>query len=196
MKRGKAMSISLISRVASTQRPRALSFSSLLLGAAALLAGCAETSSVTNAVSSAAGSAVSAVGGATGTALGPDAVAGKPVSGTVTMQSVQAAYIGSGTTGGGTLRFRGRPYAFNITGAGIGGIGASTINATGEVYNLASPAQFAGTWGQARYGYAVGSASGGDLWLQNESGAIMHLAAQRTGLMLSLGADAMVITLK
>jgi hypothetical protein len=179
----------------------------LLLGAAALLAACAETTAVTNAVgstassavsgvSSAAGSAVSGIGSATGTRLGADAVAGKTPSGTVTMRSVQAAYIGSGTTGSGTLQVRGRSYPFTITGAGIGGIGASTITAAGEIYNLASPAQFPGTYGQARYGFAVGNASGGDLWLQNENGVIMHLRAQRTGLMLSLGADAMVIQMR
>jgi methionine-rich copper-binding protein CopC len=36
--------------------------------------------------------------------------------------------------------------------------------------------------------------SGGDLWMQNESGVIMNLKARRTGLMLSLGGDAVVIS--
>jgi hypothetical protein len=37
--------------------------------------------------------------------------------------------------------------------------------------------------------------SGGDLWLQNESGVVMHLKAKREGLMLSLGGDAMIISM-
>jgi hypothetical protein len=39
----------------------------------------------------------------------------------------------------------------------------------------------------------LGRASTGELWLQNNSGVIMHLKAKREGLMLSLGGDAVVI---
>ena len=67
---------------------------------------------------------------------------------------------------------------------------------TGEVYNLRDLGQFPGTYGQARYGFAVGSASAGDLWMQNEAGVILHMKAKRTGLMLSLGGDAVVISLR
>jgi hypothetical protein len=42
----------------------------------------------------------------------------------------------------------------------------------------------------------LGNASTGDLWLQNANGVIMHLAAKRQGLMLSLGGDAVVIQMK
>ena len=48
---------------------------------------------------------------------------------------------------------------------------------------------------QGRYGFAIGTMSGGDLWLQNESGVVMHLKAKREGLMLSLGGDAMIISM-
>jgi hypothetical protein len=128
-------------------------------------------------------------------ALGPDAVKGKVPDGTVEMHEVQAAFMGSGSGGAGSLSFRGAQYAFKVGGVGVGGIGLSTIEATGEVYNLNNLAQFPGTYGQARYGFAIGTASGGDLWLQNEAGVIMHLKAKRTGLMLSLGGDAVVISM-
>ena len=65
-----------------------------------------------------------------------------------------------------------------------------------EVYNLRDLGQFPGTYGQARYGFAIGTASAGDLWMQNESGVIMHLKAKRAGLMLSLGGDAVVISMR
>ena len=128
-------------------------------------------------------------------ALGPDAVKGKVPDGTVEMHEVQAAFMGSGSGGAGSLSFRGAQYAFKVGGVGVGGVGLSTIEATGEVYNLNTLAQFPGTYGQARYGFAIGTASGGDLWLQNEAGVIMHLQAKRTGLMLSLGGDAVVISM-
>jgi hypothetical protein len=128
-------------------------------------------------------------------AVGPEAVQGQTPDGTVEMQEVQAAYIGSGSGGTGVLLYRGVRYPFTVGGVGVGGIGLSTVEATGEVYYLRDLAQFPGTYGQARYGFALGTASAGDLWLQNESGVIMHLKAKREGLMLSLGGDAILISM-
>ena len=135
------------------------------------------------------------VGSPSGVALGPSAVAGKTPDGTVDMEEVQAAYIGSGSAGTGVLTFRGTQYKFQVGALGVGGIGLSTVNAAGEVYNLRDISQFPGTYGQARYGFAIGTSSGGDLWMQNEQGVILHLNAKRTGLMLSLGGDAVVISM-
>ncbi len=128
--------------------------------------------------------------------VGPEAVAGLAPDGTVEMNEVQVAYIGSGGGGSGTLYYRGRSYPFTVAGLGVGGIGASTLDASGEVYKLRNISEFPGSYAQGRYGFALGSESGGDLWLQNEAGVIMHLKAKRTGLMLSLGGDAVIISMK
>lgn len=127
--------------------------------------------------------------------VGPEAIAGLRPDGTVEMHQVQVAYIGSAGGGSGTLYHRGRAYPFTIGGLGVGGIGASTIDAEGEVYKMSDVSQFAGAYAQGRYGFAIGTASGGDLWMQNEAGVILHLKAKRTGLMLSLGGDAVVISM-
>ena len=124
----------------------------------------------------------------------PD-VEGRTPDATVTLNMVQAAFIGSGSGGTGTLLFQGKSYPFTIGGAGIGGIGGSTIQAVGEVYGLHDVGQFPGPFAQARAGFAIGRASAGQLWLQNNNGVIMHLQASRTGLMLSLGADAILVTM-
>jgi hypothetical protein len=136
------------------------------------------------------------VGCSSSGSVGPQAVAGLTPDGTVDMNQVQAAFIGSAGGGSGTLFYHGQQYTFTVAGLGVGGIGVSTIDAAGEVYKLPSVAQFPGSYAQARYGFAFGSASGGDLWLQNEAGVIMHLRAKREGLMLSLGGDAVVISMK
>lgn len=128
--------------------------------------------------------------------VGPQAVAGLTPDGTVTMRQVQVAYLASGGGGSGTLYFQGGAYPFTVGGAGIGGIGASTISASGEVYRLTSVGQFPGAYAQARYGFALGTHSSGDLWLQNEAGVVLHLKAKREGIMLSLGGDAVVISMK
>jgi hypothetical protein len=120
---------------------------------------------------------------------------GQPPSGAVAMHEVQAAYIASASGGRGTLYYQGDVYTFTVAGAGIGGIGASTIRGKGDVYNLANVAQFAGTYAEGRYGFAFGQNSAGDLWMKNENGVVIHLKADRTGLMLSLGGSAVAISM-
>ncbi len=72
----------------------------------------------------------------------------------------------------------------------------SKIEATGEVYGLKRIEDFAGAYGQARYGIVASDVSTGELWLQNTKGVVIHLDAKRKGLALSLGADAIYVDLK
>ncbi|HEV2097868.1 MAG TPA: hypothetical protein VGR45_02960 [Stellaceae bacterium] len=116
-------------------------------------------------------------------------------SGSVSIHQVQVAFIGSGSAGGGTLYFRGRSYPFKLGGLRIGGIGISTVDAAGSVYNLHRLEDFDGVYGQARYGWAAGQAGNGEMWLQNSNGVYLRLRARRRGLALSLGADGMVVRL-
>ena len=127
-------------------------------------------------------------------ALAQSTLPPKP-SGNVNIHQVQIAFIGSGAMGGGTLYFQGRSYAFKLGGLGIGGFGVSTLDATGGVYNLHRLQDFAGVYGQARIGFAVGEHGKGDMWLQNSNGVYLRLKARRQGLALSLGADGMVVRL-
>lgn len=117
-------------------------------------------------------------------------------TGTVEIKQVQIAFIGSGNVGGGTLQFQGRSYPFSVGGLGIGGFGISEMTATGDVYNLRELRHFPGAYGQARYGVALGDVSAGELWLENPNGVLINLRARRTGLALSLGADAVIIDFK
>jgi hypothetical protein len=116
-------------------------------------------------------------------------------SGTVRIEQVQIAFIGSGNLGGGTLNFGGKTYSFTIGGLGIGGIGISKITATGNVYNLSKLAYFPGAYVQGRYGAVIGDVSTGKLWLKNSNGVVLELKAEREGLALSLGGDAIYINL-
>ena len=128
--------------------------------------------------------------------VGPDAVAGLAPDGTVDMREVQVAYMGNAGGGSGTLFYHGSAYPFRVGGLGVGGVGVSTVDAEGEVYKLRNLSEFPGSYAQASYGFVIGSTSSGDLWMQNAAGVIMHLKAKRTGLMLSLGGDAVVISLQ
>jgi hypothetical protein len=42
----------------------------------------------------------------------------------------------------------------------------------------------------------LGNVSAGELWLENPNGVLINLRARRTGLALSLGADAVIIDFK
>lgn len=134
--------------------------------------------------------------GACSTQTGAPSLQGKPWSGRVELRHVHAAYIGSGSAGEGTLTYMGRTYPFTVGGLGVGGIGVSSVQATGDVYGLRRLSDFPGTYAQIRSGFALGSMSTGDMWLKNGNGVLVHLAAKRKGLMLSLGGDAMVISMK
>lgn len=120
-------------------------------------------------------------------------VAGRVPDAAVEIRQDQVAFIGSGTGGSGILHYGGRDYPFSANGVGIGGIGASSIVATGNVYDLPDISRFPGVYAQGRMGFAIGRTSGGDLWLRNEAGVTMQLQAKRTGLILSLGGDAVRI---
>jgi hypothetical protein len=116
-------------------------------------------------------------------------------AGRVSIAQTQLAFIGSAAVGGGKLFFHGRTYPFTINGLGIGGIGASKINATGEVYHLARVSDLAGVYGQVRLGWALANQGDGRLWLQNDKGVVLRLRTKRKGLMLATGADAVRIQL-
>jgi hypothetical protein len=84
------------------------------------------------------------IGCSTSVQLGPQAVAGLTPDGTVDMDEVQVSYIGSAGGGQGTLYYRGAAYSFSIGGLGVGGIGASTIDAAGEFCKHSNMANFSG----------------------------------------------------
>ncbi len=115
------------------------------------------------------------------------------ITATIDFHELQVAYIGSGTMGHGTLNFKGQSFPIKVDGLGIGGIGLSTIQAHGDVYDLENIEDFAGLYGQARYGFAVGDQSAGQMWLANPNGITIHLDTKREGLMLSMGADGLTI---
>jgi hypothetical protein len=118
-------------------------------------------------------------------------------SATLTIEQYQVALFWSGNLGGGELRFNNKVYPFTVGGLGIGGIGASKMEATGEVFNLKRLEDFPGTYGQARTGYAAGSSTTGtSLWLESPTGVVLELKAKREGLALALGADAVYFAFK
>jgi hypothetical protein len=114
-------------------------------------------------------------------------VAGVPPSGNVTITEDFVAGFGGGS---GTLEYQGRSYPFKVVGTVAGPGGAvDKITASGPVYKLASVTDFQGRYTQSTGKAGFGSSGSSDLWLENGSGAIMHLQGTSSGAMLTLGKD-------
>ncbi len=118
------------------------------------------------------------------------------VVGTVAIDQVQVAFLASGNFGGGTLNFQGKAYPFKIGGLGVGGIGVSSIEATGEVYKLTNIDDFGGGYVQTRAGVAFIDMSSGGIVMENNKGVLIRLTAKRKGVMLSVGVDGIIIKME
>ncbi len=114
-------------------------------------------------------------------------------SGEIELKQYTVAYMGSGTLGGGTLTVDGETYPFKISGLGIGGIGASSVDAEGVVYNLPNLDAFPGTYGNARLGMTAGDSGSGKLWLKSSTGVVIELESEMRGLALNSGLDGIFI---
>ena len=148
---------------------------------AALLAGCATHGGNTSQQQSAAQQTSASV-------------PAKP-SGTIQVTFTHVAFIG-GIRGNGILNFQGKQYPFEVTGLGVSGTALARVNAVGEVYGLDTLASFAGAYVQEQNDLALRNTGRGGLWLRNEHGVIMRLDASMRGAALTLGADAMHVSMR
>jgi hypothetical protein len=117
----------------------------------------------------------------------------KDPSGTIEIDQTQMALLVSGSLGGGVLHYQGQSHDFKIGGLGIGGIGISEIKAKGEVYSLDNLEDFPGVYGQVSTGWAAGATKSGGMWLQNPKGVTLRLDTERDGLILTAGAEGVLI---
>ena len=137
-----------------------------------------------------------AVVGVAAIAFSAPAVAADVKSATLTLTGWKVAFIGSAGRSKGELTYRGKTRKFTMTGLGIGGIGISTSEATGVVYNMKSMDDFIGSYTSARSGVTLGDdefIKDRMLWLKNEKGVKIKLTTKKEGMELNLGADGTVV---
>ena len=115
--------------------------------------------------------------------------------GEVTIEAKQVAAGVGWTWGGGTLKFKGKTYKFDVQGLNVAAVGLAKIRAKGEAYNLKDPSDLAGTYVTATAGLAVIKGKAG-LVMRNDKGVVINLLSDQTGAQLSLGTDGLKITLK
>lgn len=120
----------------------------------------------------------------------------KKPSGKVVINETQFGLIIGGSTGGGTLAFRGKKYPFKIGGLSVGAnIGVSKMSAVGEVYDLKDVTKFPGTYTKLDASIALGGGVGG-LQMKNENGVIMRLDSRTKGLQFNLGVSGVTVTMQ
>ncbi len=117
---------------------------------------------------------------------------GRP-DGTVMIHATRVA-IGVGITKGeGYLRYKGDDFRFKVTGLSAVGLGISTLNATGDVYNLGSLKDFPGTYFGFEGGGTFIEGSKG-LVIKNSKGVVLNLKAEKEGMDLKLGNEGLKIS--
>ena len=117
-------------------------------------------------------------------------------SATLTLKGWKVAFIGSAGQSKGVLSYQGKSRKFSMTGIGIGGVGISTSEATGVVYNMKSMDDFVGSYTSARSGVTLGDSEfikDRMMWLKNDKGVRIELKTIKEGFELNLGADGTVI---
>jgi hypothetical protein len=88
-----------------------------------------------------------------------------------------------------------KQYKFKISGVSVADVGAAGLNAEGEVYNLASPADLSGNYSAVTAGVTI--IEGGSVaYLKNDNGVVIKLHSQTGGLRFNLSANGMHITLQ
>jgi hypothetical protein len=88
-----------------------------------------------------------------------------------------------------------KEYKFKISGVSVADVGAAGINAEGEVYNLASPADLNGDYSAVTAGVTI--IEGGSVaYLKNNKGVVIKLHSQTGGLRFNLSANGMHVTLQ
>jgi len=134
--------------------------------------------------------ALAAVALVAGTALAQE----KPDATLVFTESSVAVGIGY-TWGGGTLTYNGKDYPFKIEGLSVGAVGASSVTATGDVYNLKTLDDFNGNYAAATAQATVGGGAGATA-MQNQKSVVIKIVSTTQGLDFKFAADGVKITLK
>jgi hypothetical protein len=106
---------------------------------------------------------------------------------TVSVNKTQFALVIGGSTGGGTLVCKDKTYSFKLGGLTLGAnVGVTTIDASGEVYNLVDVTKFPGTYMQWDASATLGGGAGA-LYLKNQNGVVMKLVSRNKGLQINVG---------
>jgi hypothetical protein len=88
-----------------------------------------------------------------------------------------------------------KQYKFHLSGVSVVDVGAASLNAEGEVYNLSKPSDLAGEYSAVTAGATV-VAGGSVAYLKNNNGVVIKLHSQTEGVRFNLSANGVHIALQ
>ncbi len=104
--------------------------------------------------------------------------------------------VGIGYTwGGGTLTYNGKKYPVELSGLSIADVGASKIEASGNVYHLNNLADFDGNYTAATAGITI-AGGGSATAMRNQNGVVINVLSTTQGLKFALAASGMSLKIK
>jgi len=89
-----------------------------------------------------------------------------------------------GSSGSGTLTFRGKNYPFRVSGLAVGRVGVTSSSAVGDVFNLRHLQDFNGRYtvgGAGTRGVTLGAGRTGTI-MSNQAGVIIRISSTQRGL--------------
>jgi hypothetical protein len=117
-------------------------------------------------------------------------------SGSISLRVVKAGFVIGGSAGSGVLIFHGRRYPLGIGGLSYGfTFGASDTLFRGVVRHIRRPSDVAGVYAAGNVGAAVGGGAQA-IVLTNPNGAVLSLAGNSVGAIVSADLNGLVITVK
>ena len=98
--------------------------------------------------------------------------------------SIGGVYLGiGGSSGSGTLSFRGKNYPFKVSGMAVGRVGVTNSSAVGDVFNLRHLQDFNGSYtvsAAGTRGVTLGAGRTGTI-MSNQAGVIVRLSSTQRG---------------
>ena len=98
--------------------------------------------------------------------------------------SIGGVHLGiGGSSGSGTLTYRGRNYPFRVSGLAVGRVGVTSSSAVGDVFNLRHLQDFNGNYtvsGAGTRGVTLGAGRTGTI-MSNQSGVIVRISSTQRG---------------
>jgi hypothetical protein len=129
-----------------------------------------------------------------GMSVSSEAQSDKPVATIDYSGGSVAAGIGF-SWGHGVLHFQGKDYRFTTNGLDIIDVGASSVEASGKVYNLKEIEDFPGNYVAATAGATVAGGAGA-VAMQNQHGVVIEAVSTTAGLQLTLAPSGIAVALE
>ena len=132
--------------------------------------------------------------GMVGAAYAEAAMKAKPDA-TMRLASTSIAAGVGVSWGDGTLHYKGHTYKLKVDGLTVGSVGASKVEAKGDVYNLKKLSDFDGNYTAVTGEATVGGGAGG-LIMKNQNGVEIRMTSTTQGANLTAGVSGVSLAVK